>query len=195
MRLKIFGVALVSFMVCFVATAFAAGAVNPADESIGELARQMIEAIKDGKGWLAASLGVILLLGLAKKYVPASWKLGAFMKSDAGGMISAFVLAFAGAIATAAVSFTDGSGMTYAIAAAAAKVGLGAIGGFVVVTKLAAWFVGTAWFQSKAPAWLKAGLAFVLGIIGSSAAEKAKKAGDAAVAANPPQGHGTFTDV
>lgn len=195
MRIKIFFATFATMMLCFVATAFAAGAVNPADESLGELARALADAVRSGKGWLAAALGVILTLSALKKYTPATWKLGRFFRSDAGGPISAFVLAYAGAIATAAASFTDGHGMTLAIAGAAFGVGITAIGGFVMIHKIATWFIGTAWFQSKAPAWLKTGLAFVLGLIGSSAAEKAKAAGDAAVKANPPEGHGTFTDV
>ena len=78
--------------------------------------------------------------------------------------------------------------MSTAMATAAFKIGLSAIGGFVAIHKLASWFAATTWFQTKAPAWLKTGLGLVLSLIGSNAIKKAETAGQKAVDANPPKG-------
>ncbi len=177
--------------------AFAAGsAVSPDDASPFELAKPVLEAVKDGKGWLAAALGVVFALAMTRRYVPKDSRVGRFVWSDVGGMLSAFLFAFAGALATSAASFgTGGSGMSLGVALAALKVGTFAIGGFIALHKLATWFTATKWYQDKAPAWLKLGVAFALAFVGSTAVAKAEKAGADAVAAAPPKGSGTFTDV
>ncbi len=196
MRLKLALVGMFSVVLAFVGTAFAAGAVKPEDGSLLDLAKPILEAIKNGNGWLAAALAVVFVLAAAKRYTPATWKLGRFFHSDVGGMLSAFVFSFAGAIATTTASFVAGGpGMTTAIMLAALKVGTFAIGGFVAIHKLATWFVGTAWFQNHAPGWLKSGVGLLLALIGSNAVEKAEAAGAAAVEANPAPGAGEPTDV
>ncbi len=78
--------------------------------------------------------------------------------------------------------------MSMAVMLAALKVGLGAVGGFVALHKLATALVATKWFQDHAPAWLKMGVGVILKLIGSSAIAKAEAAGQKAVDENPPKG-------
>lgn len=173
----------------FGATAVAAGEVSPDDGSLLDLARPVMDAVMKGNYWLAAALGVILLTAATRKYLPDAYG-GRLARSQWGGRATAFLYAFAGAIANAAA--VDGTifVMTGALAFTALKVGGAAIGGFMALHELAKWFTATKWYQAKMPAPLKALIAFVLGLIGSSTAAlaKAEKAGDDAVKANPPTG-------
>jgi hypothetical protein len=169
----------------FSAAAFASDAVAPADASGVELAKMIFDAVMHSQWWAAAALGVIGLCGIARKYLPASWKEGT--KGDIVGTALAFVLAFAGAIFTWAVA--PGAVFTTGVLATAAKVGLGAIGGYTILHKVLGWLAG--W--KALPAWLTPILALVAKLIGSDAVAqqveaKATAAGDAAVAAKPSQG-------
>lgn len=175
----------------FTATAFAAGQVVP-DESLLDLAKPIYDAIMTGQAWLAAALSVVFLTAAARKYLPDGYG-GRFIRGDVGGMLTAFVVSFAGAIATGLVAAGTKS-LTAALALTGLKVGLAAVGGFVALHKLATALVATKWYQDKVPGPVKTVVAFVLGLIGSSAAARAKviataeKAGDDAVKANPSKG-------
>lgn len=170
----------------FGATAAAASAVAPEDGSVLDLARPVFDAIMNGHYWMAAALAVVFLTAATRRYLPDGYG-GRFVRSDVGGMLTAFLMAFGGAVANGLAAIgTDA--MTAALALTGLKVGLGAIGGFIALHKLATALTGTKWWNAKAPAWLKAGVGFLLMLIGSSAAKKAEAAGDAAVKANPPAG-------
>lgn len=183
--LTVISTLLIAFF-AFGATATAANFVaNPDDSTLLELFRPVADAVKNGEGLLAASLAIIFLMAAAKRYLPDRFG-GKFVRSDVGGVLSTFVFAFAGSMATALAA--PGAALNAAMFLAALKFAGGAIGGFVAIHKLATWLVGTAWFQSKAPAWLRAGLALLLNLIGSSAIKKAEAAGQKAVEQSPPQG-------
>lgn len=180
-------------LVAFAGTALAATPLTPDDGSLLELAKPMLDAVKNGQGWLAAALGVMFFTALARRKLPDRFG-GAFVRGDTGGMITAFVFAFAGAVATAATA--EGfAGMTGGLAVAGLKVALAAIGGFVALHKMATAFTATKWWREKCPASVRFAVELVLKLIGSSAADKAKAAGDAAVKAKPSTGMGEFTDV
>ncbi len=169
------------FLGAFTGTALAADAVAASDPSLSETARSIFDAVMHGQWWAAAALGVIFACAAARRYVlPASWKVGT--KGDVVGTAAAFVMAFAGAIATWAMA--PGAVMTMAVILTALKIGATAVGGYTVVHKLASWLLAT----GKMPSWAAAGLRMIAMLVGSSAAAKAAAAGDAAVAASPPKG-------
>lgn len=180
-------------LAAFAGTALAATAAHPDDGSLLELAAPILEAVKNGHGWLAAACSVMFLTALARRKLPDRFG-GKFARGDVGGMVTAFVFAYAGAVATAATA--EGfAGMTSTLALAGLKVALAAIGGFVALHKLATALAATKWWNEKAPRWLRATVELVLKLVGSSAAQKAKAAGDAAVKAKPAAGFGEPTDV
>lgn len=180
------------FLAAMTGTAFAADAVNPDAASWLELAKPVFDAVMHGQWWAAAAAAVILAAAGARKLMPSSWKTG--VKGDIIGVATAFVFAFAGAILNAALA-VGFSGMSAALAIVALKIGFAAVGGFTVLHKVTGWLAGTEWFQSKAPAWLKLALMYVTGVFGSDAVKKAEQAGEAAVAAKPPQGAGDGTVI
>lgn len=173
-------------LMSFTATAFAQGAVAPDDASLLDLLRPVVDAVKGGQWALGGSLGVIFLMAVAKRYIPESWKAGKFLHSDLGGMVSTFLFSFAGSlvIALTPTGATLGAAMAYA----ALKFAVAAIGGYTVLNQLAKALVASAWWADHAPAWLKSAVALVLAMIGSKAIAKAEKAGQDAVDANPPGG-------
>lgn len=162
----------------FTGTALAADAVS--DPNTSEVLRQIFDAVVHGQWWVAASGAVIGLCGLARKYMPESWKAGA--KGDVVGIATTFGIAAAGAVITTLAA--PGAAMSLAVVTAAAKVGALAIGGWNILHKVIGWLVG--W--SKLPGWAKSVLGLVASLIGSSAVKKAEEAGAAAVAANPAPG-------
>ncbi len=171
-------IAILVFLAAFTGTAFAADVVTDPDTS--EVLRQIFDAVVHGQWWVAASAVVIGLCGLARKYMPESWKTGA--KGDVVGIATTFGIATAGAVITTLAA--PGAAMSIAVIATAAKIGAVAIGGWNVLHKVIGWLV--AW--DKMPAWAKSILGLVASLIGSSAVKKAEEAGSTAVAANPAPG-------
>ena len=174
-------------VVSLTATAFAADVAVPEDGSLRDLVQPVYDAIVAGNYWAAAALGVVLMTAAARKYLPDNYG-GKFIRSDVGGMLTAFVMAFAGAVGTAFAA--PGATMSLAILKPAFGVGVIAIGGFTAIHKLASWLVKTKFYQDKVPAWIKTPLSLLLALIGSSssAVAKAEKAGDKAVADKPAGG-------
>ncbi len=177
-------------LLSFVATAFAAGEVTPDDGSLLDLARPVFDAVMHGQYWAGAALAVVMLCAVTRRYMPEAWKSGA--KGDVIGTALAFGMASAGALGTGLLA-QGTNALTMALAIAALKIGAVAVGGYTVLHKLASALVATAWFQEKAPAWLKTGVGFALMMFGSRAIEKAEAAGEAAVAANPAGGANAVT--
>ncbi len=177
--MKFMAVLILAFLAAFTGTALAADAV-PQDASLFDLAKPIFDAVMHSQWWAAAAMAVILACAAARKYMPASWKDGT--KGDIIGTSMAFVMAFAGAIATWAVA--PGAVMGVGVVATAAKIGFVAVGGYTLIHKVASWLV--AW--GKLPPWAVSILSMVTMLVGSNAVKKAEAAGDAAVAANPPTG-------
>lgn len=164
----------------FTGTALAADAVATADPSLSETARMIFDAVMHGSWWAAAAYGVILAMVGVRKLMPASWKEG--VRGDIVGTAAAFVLAFAGSVATVMVA--PGAAMTTAVAMTAAKIGVAAIGGYTIIHKIVGWLGAASWM----PSWAMSALRLVAMMVGSNAIKKAEAAGDAAVAAKPPTG-------
>lgn len=177
--MKVIASIILLVLACFTGTALAAG-VATADPDTSEVLRQIFDAVVHGQWWIAASAAVIGLCGLARKYMPESWKAGA--KGDVVGIVTTFGIATAGAVITTLAA--PGAAMSFAVIATAAKIGAVAIGGWNILHKVIGWLV--AW--NKLPGWAKSILNIVASFIGSSAVKKAEEAGDKAVAANPPPG-------
>ncbi len=169
------------FLGAFTGTALAADVVAASDPSLSEVAKAIFDAVMQGQWWAAASLGVIFACAAVRRYVlPASWKTGT--KGDIVGTVAAFVMAFAGALAT--VMLAPGATMTAAVALTAAKIGIAAVGGYTLVHKVVGWLAS--W--GKMPAWAMSALRLAAMMVGSNAVAKAEAAGAAAVAAKPPTG-------
>ncbi len=183
-----FGIMLILvFLGAFTGTALAAESAVAADTSLPDIAKAIFDAVMHGHWWAAAAMGVIMACALARKYMPLAWKTGT--KGDIVGMGLAFTMAFAGTVSTWALA--PGAVMTLGILATAAKIGLGAVGGYTIIHKIAGWLI--AW--DKLPSWAVTVLRMATMLIGSSAVKKAEAAGQAAVVAKPPTGMAGTTTV
>jgi hypothetical protein len=176
--MRLIAIFVLFMLAAFTGTAFAAQATDP---SISDAAKSVFDAIMHGQGWAAVAAGVILAVALARKYMPASWTHG--VKGDIIGTATAFVMAFAGAIATT-LAGPGAAAMSMAVVLTALKVGVAAVGGYNIIHKLATWAVAS----GKLPAWALPIVTLLTKLIGSDAVTKAEVAGAKAVAADPPKG-------
>lgn len=173
----------------FTGTALAQTAVATSDPSLSETARMVFDAVMHSNWWAAAAYGVVLAMIGARKLMPQSWKDG--WKGDLIGTASVAVIAFAGAIGTWALAQASGAVMSWAVLAAAVKIAGAAIGGYTVIHKVAQALM--AW--GKLPAWATSVLKLLTMLVGSNAIKKAEEAGDKAVAADPPKGLASDSEV
>lgn len=164
----------------FTGTALAANAAAASDPSLSETARMIFDAVMHSNWWAAAAYAVILAMVGARKLMPASWKEG--VKGDIIGTAAAFVLAFAGSVAT--VMMAPGAAMTMAVALTSLKIGAMAIGGYTIVHKIVGWLGTASWM----PMWAMSALRLVAMMVGSNAIKQAEAAGQAAVDAKPATG-------
>lgn len=178
--MRFFTLLVLIFLGAFTSTALAAEAASTADPSVTEATKAVFDAVMHGQWWAAAALAVVVLGAVARKYMPAAWKEGT--KGDIIGTTMAFVMAFAGAIAT--VLAAPGAAMTAGVALTALKIGVTAIGGYNLIHKLASWGVAS----GKLPMWAMPIVKLLTSLVGSNAIAKAEKLGDKAVAAAPPKG-------
>lgn len=161
-----------------------------------ELAKPIAQAVMAGQYWLAAAAGLILAVGLVRRYLVPKY---AFLQTDAGGTLLTFVAGFGGALVTALAS---GAGASLSLLPAAAAVAFAAIGGFLTVKRLVIpvfdWLADiTPWAPLK---WIFRYVPFLIDLLmGSKSSkktiEKAEAAGRAAVEAGPSPGAGTPRDV
>lgn len=169
----------------FAGVAFASGAVVPEDGSLLDLAKPVYEAIMGGQFWLAAMFGLVFAVTAAKRYLPG--KAGEFVNGDVGQPLTVLLLSFGGAGATALLAAGPGAVLTGALAWAALKIAFAAAGGYTMLKALLAPLLQK--WAEKAPAWLKPVFSLLLWVFSKpTAVQKAEKAGDDAVAANPPTG-------
>ena len=173
----------------FGATAFAADAAAPDSSSLLDLLKPVYQAFAGGHYAYAAALGVIAAVALVKRYA-GSGKFGAFVHGNAGGSLTALLLAGAGAAASGLA--TPDAHVTFALLKSALLVGIGAAGGYAVLKNLLVDPILKP-LSAKAPSWMQPlfSLLFLFfdhGDAGREALAKAKAAGDAAVTANPPTG-------
>jgi len=165
----------------FTGTALADNAISSAsDPSFNDVTKAIFDAVMHSQWWAVAAYAVILGSIGARKYMPAAWKTGT--KGDVVGMATTFLIAGAGAVATAAI--TPGAAMTLAVIATAAKIGVAAIGGYTIIHKVAGWLAEAGWL----PSWALPLVKLLAAIVGSDAVTKAQAAGQAAVDAHPATG-------
>ena len=169
--------------ISFTGSALAAGAVAPDDGSLLDLARPVLDAVMSGQGWMAASLALVMVVALARRYAPGA--AGDFIRSDAGGAVTSLLMSFGGATATALAA--TGGAPTAAMLKTALGIALGASGGYVMLKKLAVPALRA--LQAKVPAWARPILALLIWVCERpDAIGRAKAAGDAAVKAKPATG-------
>lgn len=175
-------------LVAFGATSFAAGSATPEDGSLLDLLTPIWEAATGKHWWLAGSLALVASVTAMKKYAPAG-RLRNFVDSAPGVSLILLVGSFAGAVATGLVAAgTDA--ITPSMAWAAFQVAIGAAGGYAIIKSLLVDpLLASEWYKTKAPAWLKGILSIATwAFTKPDVAKEAEKAGDNAVAANPPKG-------
>lgn len=184
-RLKLGALAMFATLLSFTGASMAAGVASPEDGSLLDYAKPLFDAVMHGQYWAGASLAVVFLCALARKYMPDPWKHG--LRGDITGAATAFGISAFGALATGLLALGTNS-LTLGLALTALKVGFFAIGGYTVLHKAAQALTATKWWSTKAPGWLKLLVAFALRLFGSDAAsaqKEAEAAGDAAVRDNP----------
>lgn len=169
-------------LVTFAATAFAAGAVAPADADALDLLTPVWQAFAHGSYLYAGCLTVVLAVGVCKRY---GW-----VHSEKG-MVG---LTFAGAMAASLASSAAAGTISPSTAWSAFKIAAGAAGGYAVLKSL---LVDPYLrpLQAKLPAWARMPLSLVLWVfskrVENTAANETKKAeaaGEAAVAEKPAAG-------
>lgn len=173
----------------FKATALAANTAGAEDQSLLELLRPVYDAFRGGHYVAAGALALVLVVALLKRYAPG--RLGKFVHSDAGGVISTLAISFGSTLA----AYTGaGQSWEWSMLWTAGGVAFAAAGSYAMIKKLIVEpLLASAWWQEKAPAWLKAGAQIVLWIFDKPAAaeieiQKAEAAGEAAVQAKPSEG-------
>lgn len=67
----------------------------------GAMAQNLLEAVQNRQWALVASLGVIALIASARRFIPDETKVGGWLHSPVGGLITNFGLSFGGAFSTA----------------------------------------------------------------------------------------------
>lgn len=96
---------------------------------LGAVAQNVWEAIINRQWGLVASLGVVLIILAARRFVPAETAVGAWIASKLGAVISNFVLSFGAAFAT---MFAAGQSFTSVMLFKALSVALSAAGGWAI---------------------------------------------------------------
>lgn len=168
----------------FLGTAFAANVATGDEESLLDLAKPILEAVKGGDYFLAAACALILGAAALRKYGAKRWP---FFATKPGGALLMLLASFSGALATSA---TAGEVPSAGLAWAAFKVSIAAAGGYSLISVLVIDPLRP-WMETKAPAWLRTAfnaLAWVFTAPTNPALEEATKAGDEAVKANPAPG-------
>lgn len=188
MRDRIFTAALavIALLVSFTATTFAAGAAGaaaPAEGSVLDLAKPVMDAVMNGQGWIAAALALVFATSLARRCAPG--KAGELARGDLGGVVTAFLMSFGGAAATALAA--TGGAPSLDVFKVAAGVAMAASGGYTVLKKFAVPLLKA--IQAKVPAWASPIVGMLIWVCERpDVIGKARAAGDAAVKAKPAPG-------
>jgi hypothetical protein len=107
----------------------AADVVKDVGDDPAGFAKDTYDAVKSGQWWLLASLIVIALTWAARKW---GAKLVPWLKTDRGGTVLAFAVAFLGGLAHAVAA--EGS-PSWEMLQTSLKVALGAVGGYTGLRK------------------------------------------------------------
>lgn len=181
--IKIVSFAILALLGVFTATALAATAVSPDDQSWLELLKPVYEAFMRGEKLYAGMLALVAAVALAKRYMPG--KAGAWMNGKYGQPLTVLVMSFGGAMATA---ISAGTMPGWPMVKTAALIAAAAAGGYSMIKTLLIEPFLRPW-AAKAPTWIKWAFDMVLWIFDKPAPiAKAEAAGQAAVDANPAGG-------
>jgi hypothetical protein len=129
-RLAAFSITF-TFALAFVPVALAQDvAPIPNPDNIEAMAQLIWDAIMNKQWGVVASLGVMFIIAALRKWVPSTTKVGAWFKTKLGAIITNFVLALSGALATALLS---GHAISAPLIIKAIGVALGASGGWAIL--------------------------------------------------------------
>lgn len=121
---------LVVLLIALPVAAFAQTATLPQDPTdLGAMAKLIWDAIMAKQWGLVASLAVLLTVAGLRKWLPEKSKVGAWVRTRIGGILSNFVLTLAGAFAT---MFLAGQVFSADMVFKALTVSLTASGGWAV---------------------------------------------------------------
>ncbi|WP_223744865.1 hypothetical protein [Corallococcus sp. AS-1-12] len=121
---------LLSLSLVLPAVAFAQEAGAPDPSNVESFARLVLDAVTARNWALVASLGVVALVYVLRRYMGAWWPV---LRTARAGAALAVLLSVAGAVANALLA---GESFTVALLLKAVAIGLGAAGGFSVVKAL-----------------------------------------------------------
>lgn len=145
----------------------------------------ILDAITGGQWWLAASLALVLTVGLLKRAAPAG-ALRDWVNSDVGGSVLVLLASFGGAMATA---LGAGAAVSWVLAWTALKVAVGAAGGYSLIRNLVITPLTESKWYASAPGWLKSVVGMLTWVfLKPTPIEAATTAGNDAVVAKPPTG-------
>lgn len=146
-------VTVIVTLLTFTTVAHAAGAVEPAH---GSLLTPVFDAFAHGNYLYAASLMLVALVALARRWGVTKW---AWLATDAGGAAMVLVGSFG---ATMATHFADGNTpFTFASVWIAIRIAVGAAGGYTMIKHL---FIAP-YLQklaTKGPRWIHAPATLIL---------------------------------
>jgi hypothetical protein len=176
-------------VLCFTATAFAAGAASPPDGNLLDSLKEIWLAATGHHWWLAASAALVAGVAAFKKYAPG--KARDWSHTDMGATLLLLLGSFGGALFTG-LAATGTDAISADLVWAALKVAVGAAGGYAMIKNLLVDpLLKSKWYQEHAPAWLRAILDIGTWAFTKPAADtikEAEKAGDQAVADKPAEG-------
>lgn len=187
-------VAIFSFTATGLALAAGAAVSTTAgDGSAFDLLRPVYDAFTTGHYAYAGMLALVLVVALLKRYAPAKYGISDFVHGDVGGSLLTLFASFGGAMAT---SLAGGVGVSFDMAKTATLIAVGAAGGYAMIKKLIVEPLRTSvWYQTKAPAWLKAALQVVFWVFDKpDPVAAAEDAGQKAVEAKPGAGNAQIVD-
>jgi hypothetical protein len=121
---------LVVFSLVFPFAAFAQVATSPDPGNVESFARLVLDAVTSRNWALVASLAVVALVYVLRRFAGAWWPV---LRTARAGAVLAVLVAVAGAVANALLA---GEAFTAGLLLKAFAIGLGAAGGFSVVKAL-----------------------------------------------------------
>lgn len=176
MKLRLMLSCVVFFLASFVGVAIA----SAQSDQLSELAKPVLEAVLAGDYALATALGVVLVVSLLRRYG------GQYVPVLAHPLVAPILVLLASVGGSIATSAAAGAAVGMVTVWMALKTSLFSAAGYALTKPYFEFLEG------KAPAWLKpliAPLAAILRLVFKARREAAaKRAGDAAVAANPAEG-------
>lgn len=191
--MRIFALAILAFLFCFTATAFAAQIAAPTEDStIQEMLKAILDAFQHGHKLYAGAIALMVAVAAVRKLAP-KWKaLDEKVHTDLGGALMTFFGAF-GASVTAKLA--DGSAPTWDTAKAAVMIAVGAAGGYTLIKKLIVEPILRP-LSKKAPAWAQPIFAMIFYVFSKpTPVEEAEAAGDKAVEEKPATGMGDVKEI